>query len=323
MTVIESRRQYSLERLQELEQRIQQTAEGVDLAGLTIFTVGSYGRLEASQHSDIDLFFMYSEGSPKDDRRTSELRLFGRLIDLVEEMGFPKFSNDSQFLQSHLTEDVLKHLGSPTDDAENYFTTRMLLLLESRCLFGQADYDDVVDKMLESYYRDYPKHEENFRPWFLFNDIMRYWKTLLLNYENKRMRRDEEDSLKPRVKNFKLKFSRAATCFATICAIGSVDGPVDQARVRDIIGSTPLERLRSVGENIGRLEPMVRDITDEYEWFMSQTALQTDELEAMFVDRASKVEMFKRAHNFGTSLFQLLREIDRDRENDLLRSLVV
>jgi len=322
--IFEQRSRYSLGRVEELKSAITDLAAPIDLPDLTIFTVGSYGRLEASSHSDIDLFFVYGPSdASKEQRRTNELRLFGRLIETVEVLNFPKLSNDAQYLQSHEAKKVLKHLGSAVDDSRNYFTTRMLLLLESRCVFGESSYDNVLRAMLESYYRDYPTHAENFRPWFLLNDIMRFWKTLLLNYENKRNRGDEPTNPKPRVKNFKLKYSRATTCFATICAVGAANGSVGLEEMSSIVSVTPRERLLRVSIDRPELVGKVDEILEEYAWFLEQTALPTEELDAKFLEKKSKTEMFARASEYGEKMFSLIEDIDQVAEGHLLRALVV
>ncbi len=317
-----SRKTYALNRLVSLEEEVTKAATGIQLENLTIFTVGSYGRLEASPESDIDLFFVYGTKSSMESRRTNEMRLFGRLIDAVERLGFPALSNDAQYLESHLVDDVLESLGSPKDDASNFFTMRMLLLLESRNVYGDAVFDEVIDEIIQSYYRDFPKHEDNFRPWFLLNDIMRFWKTLLLNYEHRRNRSENSNNPAPRVKNFKLKFSRATTCFATIAAIGSFHGSVQAADIKEMVGMPPLQRLAKVAENIPELSLDVDEIIEEYVWFLEQTALPTADLESKFSSREDKLRMFKRASSYGAKLFELIRKID-ETSPGLLRALVV
>lgn len=322
--IFEERSAYSRQRIGLLKDAISGLAGPIDLPDLTIFTVGSYGRLEASAHSDIDLFFVYGQSDDtKAERRTNELRLFGRLIEKVEELEFPKLSNDAQYLQSHETEKVLKHLGSAIDDSRNYFTTRMLLLLESRSLYGDEAYVSVMRAMLESYYRDYPTHEENFRPWFLLNDIMRFWKTLLLNYENKRNRGRDSSDPRPRTKNFKLKYSRATTCFATICAVGSTLGSVGPDEMLEIVSVTPRERLLKVAQDLPELRGDVQTVLDDYAWFLEQTALPTEQLEGLFMDKASKSAMFARASDYGAKLYALITKIDERSDGALLRALVV
>lgn len=322
--IFQERTDFALGRLTDLQARVNLAAEGVSLTGLSIFTVGSYGRLEPSSHSDIDLFFIYEEESPKDTRRTSELKLFGRLIEIVERMDFPALSNDAQYLESHVIEEVLENLGSPSDDARNFFTMRMLLLLESRPVYGNESYLKVITQIVDSYYRDYPAHEASFRPWFLLNDIMRFWKTLLLNYEHKRNRPDDNpDDPKPRVKNFKLKFSRATTCFATICAIGSSTTPVSSNDILELVSITPRERLARVSQNIPATGPLVQAVLDEYAWFLEQTGLPTEQLDEMFLDRDQKRAVFGRADAYGAKLYALLKAIDDETDGQLLRALVV
>ncbi len=326
--LFEIRAKYSETRIDALQAAIEKRAAPIKLEGLTIFTVGSYGRLEASEHSDIDLFFVYGpkddpDGAEKPHRNTNEIRLFGRLIDIVEEQGFPPLSNDAQFLESHKTSDVLMHLGSRYDDSKNYFTTRMLLLLESRCLYGEGSYDQVVEEILNSYYRDYPGHEENFRPWFLLNDIMRFWKTLLLNYENKRHLVSDDEKTKQRVKNFKLKFSRVTTCFATIAAVGANSARVDLNEMKSIVRITPRERLLRVADQIPALGATVTHLLEEYSWFLTQTALTTEDLQAIFENEEGRRRHFDRAERYVDSLYKMILEIDAAQDQNFLRSLVL
>ena len=134
------RERYSDRRLSDLATRLKVAPETKSLKDFTIFCAGSYARREASKHSDIDLFFIYlGERNKRDEPRTDELRLFGSLIHIVKKMRFPKFSNDCQYLEAYSGADILKHLGSRRDDYDNFFTVRMLMLLESSCVFGASE----------------------------------------------------------------------------------------------------------------------------------------------------------------------------------------
>jgi predicted nucleotidyltransferase len=294
---------------------------------LTIFTAGSFARLEASEHSDVDLFFTYQgSGKTRNSRRTNELRLFGRLIDLVDELGFPAFSNDAQYLQTHNVEDILRHLGGPTDDAHNHFTLRMLLILESYCIFGQERYEAALRDIIHSYYRDFPRHEDSFQPWFLMNDIMRYWKTMLLNYENKRNSRlSGDEGQGRRVKNFKIRFSRMTTCFATIAALSSFPATPTEEDVFGLTQKTPRDRLLLASENMPVLKPNVQAILTEYGWFLEQTSLSKEDLHARFAGKKDRTMMFDRAESYGQLVYQMLLAIDGNRGTspDLLRYLVI
>ena len=190
--LIGSRSSYSEMRIEELKRRVTGIPKLPKFDQLAIYVTGSYARQEASEHSDIDLFF-FINGRAKDlpDVRIDTMRLFSKIIETADVMRFPKFSNDGEYLKLIFLEDIIKHLGGVEDDYLNHFTARMLLLLESTPIYGDLAYDDVIKKIVDSYFRDYPDHTSTFRPIFLVNDIIRFWKTLCLNYEHKRNQPNE------------------------------------------------------------------------------------------------------------------------------------
>lgn len=328
MQIFEKRALFSKSKLTELRKRITSLPEVGGFPSLTIFGAGSYARQEASEYSDIDMFFLCKGGRQDlDEPHTRELRLFGKLIEVVDLMGFPKLSNDCQYLTILHTDDIVKHLGSPNDDHMNYFTARMLLLLESKCLYGDTAYDKITEEIVSSYFKDYPDHTQTFQPIFILNDICRFWKTLLLNYEHKRntSRETEEIKTKQKVRNFKLKFSRMTTCFATIAALGSYSVPVTEAQVIEQTRLTPHERLEKIPERAPKATEAVKEVIERYAWFLEKTGLSTEELQSHFSDKQKRTEMFEIANGYGDSMFKLLQVLDpaNSTGTSLLRYLVI
>lgn len=326
--VFDERAKLSCERLKVVSDSINTLDELRSFEDLTVYGAGSYARHEASEYSDIDLFFLCRKNRNEQDKpRTKELLLFGKMIQVVKNLGFPDFSNDCQYLNVLSTVDILQHLGSPKDDHENYFTARMLLLLESKCLYGDEIYNKVIAEIVHSYFADYPNHSHEFQPIFLLNDICRYWKTLLLNYENKRNRNEETEEQKntQRVRNFKLKFSRMTTCFATVSAIGSYNTPVTEEQVVRLVHLTPRERLQDIILHVPDAESEVRDILEEYAWFLEMTGLRTEELQSLFREKEGRTKMFQKANEYGNLMFNLLLKLDKksNGNGDLLRYLVI
>lgn len=313
-TIFQERETYSRIRLNELAARLATAPQVKSVSDFTIFAAGSYARHEASEHSDIDLFFLYEkEPSDDDEPRTAELRLFGALIEITDNMGFPRFSNDCQYLSTLSSPQILEHLGSPEDDYRNLFTVRMLMLLESRCLYGEEAYKRILHRIINAYYRDYPDHQATFEPWFLLNDIGRFWKTLLLNYEHKRNQNEttpDIDRTKQKVRNFKLKFSRMTTCFATVAALGSYASPVKEEQVFDLIQMTPRERLQHVATLRPDTISAVNNVLEAYAWFLGQTGLSEVDLYKQFEDNSKRAAMFDRANRYGDRMFELLAAID-------------
>lgn len=322
------RAKYSQMRLKELRSRLEALDELRNFPSLTVFGTGSYARLEASEYSDIDMFFMMK--TPRNEvseYRTRSFRLWGKLIEVIDLMGLPRFSNDCEYLVILHIPEIVEKLGGRLDDQENFFTARLLLMLESTCLYGKEVYETTIREIIGSYFKDYPDHKETFQPVFLMNDISRFWKTLLLNYENKRSARllgDENQRTKQKVRNFKLKYSRMTTCFATAAALGSHHAPVTEEQVFLLTRLTPQQRLRSVSEKVPAVTSHVDEVLDRYGEFLEWTGLPTSELEAKFSDKQKRTEMFARAKEYGDAMFRLIGAIDAtDDRLRLLRTLVI
>jgi predicted nucleotidyltransferase len=328
--IMDRRAEYSRMRLEELAHRLNSIPAEHTPEDLAVFCAGSYARQEASEYSDIDLFFIYgTQNVERQDKRLREIRLFASTIDAAQAMGFPEFSNDAQYLETIHCSDVLRHLGAREDDGLNHFTMRMLMLLESKCLVGAATFEQVQREIIAAYYRDYPDHQSSFEPWFLINDIGRFWKTLLLNYENKR-NQDSADPVqknKQKVRNFKLKYSRMTTCFATIAALASHQETIGEDHVLELVQLTPQGRLERVADRMPAVAAEVQSIQAEYAWFMQQTGKPEEELRAGFEDRVHREERFQRANSYGDKMFALLVAIakhsPREQSDKFLRYLVI
>ena len=318
---------HSKAKLDDLSQRLARCPEARAIPGLAIYATGSYARLEASEYSDLDLFFAVGapDGAPT-VTRIQERRLFGKLIEIAERMDFPPFSNEGEYLRILYNEDLLNHLGGPEDDRGNYFTARMSMLLESRPVFGCDLHWKNVRAVVRSYLRDFKYHREDFKPTFLMNDIVRFWKTLCLNYEHKRNQplEDEEKRVSQKIKNFKLKYSRLMTCFATVCSILhdkiSCDGEVWNAedRIMGIVRRPPRERLPEISNDT------MKNLLTEYEWFLEQTDVSVENLRANFGRKDFRLDAFRRADKFGDIMYELLKSICRSGSGDrYLRYLLV
>lgn len=254
------RRLSSIRQLETLRKEFAKEAV-VNLSNVTVFAAGSLGRLEAGGNSDLDIFVI---ARPHSLGKLSEARLLSKIADLNDELRFPPFSDEMRYMKVYDGEQLIKDTGKPRDDSENSFTTRMLLLLESAPITNQELYFKFMSEVCENYFRD-NKGKKDFRPLFLINDLLRYWRTLCLNYEQCR---DDKD--KPwRKKNMNLRFSRLTTVFSTV-ALLMIDRP---NHARDFISHTsltPLERLATAVEKLGdaSLESRFSDFIDHYSSFL-------------------------------------------------------
>lgn len=324
-SLFEDRAAYSIAKLKQLNSSLA-NAPAVDaFPEIAIFCAGSYARHEASEHSDIDPFFITTQDRNyfNEEYRVPKIRMMSEIISIGDRLNFPKFSNDGQFLRVLHLPDILAHLGGDEDDYRNYFTSRLLLILESRPLYGEEIYKRVLDEVLESYFRDYPSHTDDFHVRFLLNDIVRFWKTLCLNYENRRNNRasTESEKVKRKVRNFKLKFSRLLTCYASIAYLSSLETPVTKTDVVAMTQLTPMQRLDAVAKRVPDIEPFVQRATDEYRWFLAQTGQSAPDLHQCFADKGFRADAFNRAERFGDEIFKVLSEIDKT--SSVFRHLVI
>lgn len=201
---------------------------------ISIFAVGSIGRHEIGNNSDLDIFILSKDKIPK----IEQYEIYSKLIEINRKLKFPEFSNDGQFLTIHQLSDLKKFTGSPDDDSLNLFTTRMLMILESKVLFNPKLYNEILSDIIEHYLRDRNYVSTSFKPLFLLNDILRFWRTLCLNYEAIR-----NDNHRPwRKKNINLKYSRMITVFSTVIII-IIKKDINHNDILDIFHKTPLERV--------------------------------------------------------------------------------
>ena len=95
------------------------------------------------------------------------------LIDTTKKLGIPEFSGDGEYLTHYTAAELIKSLGKPEDDVSNTFTARLLLLLESTPLLGDAVYTELTQDVITAYWRDYEDHK---------NDLCRpFWPTMSPN----------------------------------------------------------------------------------------------------------------------------------------------
>jgi Putative nucleotidyltransferase DUF294 len=321
--LIEARNTYARNRLAKLRAEIAGIEELKNTPELCIYITGSYGRLEAGPNSDLDIFFLHAGSRDKNGLRNTQKSLIDAdLIRACRRLGFPEFTGGGMYLNIHYLDDMLSVLGSPEDDKQNHFTARMLLLLESLPLHNEALYFQFVGDIVASYYRDYPERADDFRPIFLANDVVRYWKTMCLNYEHRRNRPDL-DSVKRaenHLKNLKLKFSRLMMCFSLVIGMSLHKNVLSDAQLIELVKMSPIERLRRAA-SAARADTVLEQVMERYVWFLEMTGKSKDECLTWIGDKSQRDDAFNRGREFGALMFQLLESVADG--TDTLRYLVM
>ena len=323
LALLSSRRDFSTEKLAGLGSRIEKIDVLREMPDLCIYVTGSFGRLEASKHSDLDLFFIH-KGAFKSNPvpRIQKTLLDADLIRITRDSSFPDFSNDGEYLTVHYLDDIRDAIGGPYDDFKNYFTARMLLLLESRSLYNKDFYACILKTIVESYYRDYHDHETSFRPVFLINDIMRFWRTLCLNYEHRRNRPSDSDKKnRSFLLNLKLKFSRLLTCYSAVVLLSIKRDTVNPDDLLEIVQLSPLDRLDRVADMVPGTREQVTEMKRSYSWFLEKTARTKHEVFHWIADPGNRNDAFCKGREFATQMYGLLLKVTEG--TDTMRFLVV
>lgn len=333
-TVIERRRAYTKSRLDTFVEKLTE-ADKIVAGKACVYVTGSGGRGEMSKYSDLDVFIVSDIERRKDSPPPGEgpKPLLSRLEGIVVKANlikaadgeFPPFSKDGKYLETYTTEGFCENLGTTEDDHTNTFTARLLLLLESRALLGEATYRRAIDDVIASYWEDYTGHRDSFRPVFLINDITRLWKTLCVNYEAYTEQQPEEKRAKRKLQNYKLKHSRVLTCYSAIIYLMQVfgeQGTVHDRDVQTMVSKSPTERLEWTAARPGFVhEKVVWQILEQYEQFLESINREEIELIDIFKDRQKARDFTVDAHKLRDSIADLLQRIGAT--NDLYRYLIV
>lgn len=320
----EARAAFSGQRLTELRGKLVEVEHTLrDRA--CIYTTGSYGRVEASQHSDLDVFVVIDDEKLPISKLDLTLAV-AELIKASREFGLPDFSNEGEYLVPYKIHDLINSLGQPEDDAKNTFTMRLLLLLESRPLVGNAAYARAIEAVVSSYWRDYSGREQEFIPAFLANDILRLWRTLCVNYE---IGRDASRTPKQKLKNYKLKHSRMMTCYSALVYLLNLyknNKTVHPIDAESMAQRTPLDRLHYVRDDPNNADNQsarnaISRIVDLYDEFLVNTNKPDQEQIGMFADSAVAKRLNTDSYELGYELAKLLTALGDG--NSFLRVLLV
>jgi predicted nucleotidyltransferase len=284
-----------------------------------VYVTGSFGRGEAGDHSDLDLFILgkVKPGDKEEESRLSrldEICLKAELIKACRELSIPEFSGDGRYLTHYSYAHLVKTLGKPEDDQTNTFTARLLLLLESRALIEEAVYNELIPNVVAAYWRDYEDHKDDFMPAFLANDILRLWRTFCVNYEARTERVPDSEKAKGKLKNYKLKHSRLLTCYSAILYLLAVygrTGTVSPNDVLEMIRISPTERLEWLlrQDDLSSAHGAVESLMNQYDLFLQTTSAPEEELLKGFSDKSISRSRLESASKFGDTLSSALSAI--------------
>ena len=165
---------------------------------------GSLARGEYTSGSDVDWSLLIDGQTDPADMEAAK-----RIEKLLQESGWKHPGPSGIFGSLAFSHSLVHDIGGAADNYINT-TRRMLLLLESRAI-GDTSVRDRVIRALFARYLEQDTHfhsgqgSRSFVPRFLLNDLVRYWRTIAVDYANKTR---EPDGTRWALRNVKLRMSR-------------------------------------------------------------------------------------------------------------------
>jgi len=153
-------------------------------------------------------------------------------------------ATDGPFAGSINRSSLLSNIGG-SEDSNETITRRVLLLLEGEWLSNEEGFDSIRKCVIERYVKGTPKDHQ--LALFLLNDIIRYWRTIAVDFAFKTT---EGDSPKPwAIRNIKLVFSRKLMYAGGLFAVGMTVDRTEGAKIKileDLFCMPVIERMKYI-----------------------------------------------------------------------------
>ncbi len=262
----------------ELEQLLVKGEDKFTSEDTSIVVFGSLGRNEWTSGSDLDWTFLI-DGQADPGHLDTSLEIRRR----VTEAGFKHPGQTGTFGNIAFSHEIIHLIGGTRDTNEN-MTRRILLLLEFDAIrkLELDAYSRVITQVLKRYLEEEARLVTDDKkyykvPRFLLNDIVRFWRTMAVDFASKQRERGGQGW---GLRNAKLRLSRKLIFAAGLLTCFSCEGlPVLEepeldespmlSRLLDYVRLTPLEILAKELLARGIQDDVSKDLFDAYDEFLS------------------------------------------------------
>lgn len=297
---------------------------GLVPADCSFVVFGSLARGELTPKSDVDWTLLVD--GQADPQHMPMAQAIARALQVLERKEPGPTATFGGLTFSH---DLIHQIGGQ-DDTNRNTTRRILLLLESMEIGRVGVRDRVMRGLLRRYLDEdrgyHALHDWRIRaPHFLLNDIVRFWRTMAVDYAAKRRDRNWDGWA---IRNFKLRMSRklifaAGLAMCMSCDLGtdalraaasSKDSSEVYAALQDQLmrfaNRPPLESIAAFGAELGA-EKVVGELFDAYDQFLGVLAdtQQRDRLEKIPHDEAADDPIFTTSREIGRAFQTALTKL--------------
>ncbi len=296
--------------------------EGIPSSDTSIVVLGSLGRDEFTEGSDID-WTLLVDGSADPEH----LEVANKVGGMIADFSGKSVGREGTFGSLTFSHNLIHQIGGEADTNQNT-TQRILLLLESRAIGRDEAYERVVKSVLRRYILEdlgfLESRGPHHVPRFLLNDFARYWWTMAVDFAYKQRTRDGKGAA---IRNIKLRMSRKLiyvsgllTCFG--CAhkldhFGPIAGCAESNDGLEFVEllrrrlRAPLEVLAETLLQFPHLDNAACKLFSAYDCFLGMLGdkKSRSQLERLKVDEYETDELYHQAreasHQFREGLITL------------------
>ncbi|MGC2448178.1 MAG: nucleotidyltransferase domain-containing protein [Candidatus Sulfotelmatobacter sp.] len=287
----------------------------------SLVVFGSLARGEWTTKSDLDWTYLIDGGANSDHLKISQ-----EIQRHLKEAGYAEPGPTGIFGNMAFSHDIIHQIGGQYDTNKNT-TQRILLLLESCPIGRRTEANErvlraVINRYLEEDVHPLTRDSKRYRvPRFLLNDIVRFWRTMAVDFASKQRDRAGEGW---GLRNAKLRMSRKLI-FASgllVCFSATLDADLNDQistdkdaiklklvnHIRDRVRLTPLEILARSIEQYGVPDTTAKELFGAYAEFLE---LLNDE------ESRNALKALRASDSRTDATFGRVRDMSRAFENAL------
>ena len=290
----------------------------------SLIVFGSLARGEWTSKSDLDWTYLI-DGEANSDH----LKISQRIQKLFREKEYEDPGPTGTFGNMAFSHDIIHQIGGQNDTNKNT-TQRVLLLLESCCIGKRTEAHErviraVINRYLEEDIHPLTPDSSRYRvPRFLLNDVVRFWRTMAVDFASKQRDRAGEGW---GLRNAKLRMSRKLI-FASgllVCFGANLNPELNRQistdkndiklnlakHVREHVRLTPLEILAKAMEQYEVPEAIAKELFGSYATFLELLDDQTsrESLKALRASDSRADPTFKKVRDISRSFEHALDHI--------------
>ncbi len=268
--------------------------------GASVVLTGSWGRGEVTSASDDDFIVLFEGDLGEGSRPRPE--------DVTDALGGRAPGREGVFAEQVSLASLYDRVGRDEDLNQN-LTRRMLVILESVPVCGEESHRRARRALLERYLS--ANQKDHRPPRFLLNDLVRYWRTIAVDFEGKmRERRGQGWGLR----NAKLRLSRKGLFAGGLlpvleCYRYPAAAMLDYLDER--MSVPPLDRIADAFVDHRAIDPGVRAL-GAYDEFLG---ILDDP------DRRNELSSLNQSDRYGSALFSRVADLGHEFEAGLLALL--